>query len=128
MPTRLLELDYFGMSQSLAVAFLEEFFTRNVRWALAAREGDHGELAVLEPDGSVSEYRLSTTLAASATAVRLLLFQCFCPGRPGAIKRPWRFPLKIFSLWHFCMGAQGAKQPFSAFTGAGSPPARGEAG
>jgi hypothetical protein len=30
------------------------------------------------------------------------------PGPPGAIKRPQRFPMKIQSVWGFCMGAQGA--------------------
>jgi hypothetical protein len=30
------------------------------------------------------------------------------PGRLGAIKRPWRFPIKIHFVWGVCMGAQGA--------------------
>ena len=30
------------------------------------------------------------------------------PGRPGAIKRPQRFSMKIHFVWGFCMGAQGA--------------------
>jgi hypothetical protein len=28
--------------------------------------------------------------------------------RPGAVKRPSRFPMKIHFIWGFCMGAQGA--------------------
>ena len=32
----------------------------------------------------------------------------YCPRRPGAIKRPLRFPIKINFVWGFCMGAQGA--------------------
>jgi hypothetical protein len=31
-----------------------------------------------------------------------------CPRRPGAVKRPSRFPIKIHFVWDFCMGAQGA--------------------
>ena len=30
------------------------------------------------------------------------------PGRPGAVKRPSRFPMKVHFVWGFCMGAQGA--------------------
>jgi hypothetical protein len=30
------------------------------------------------------------------------------PGRLGAVKRHWRFPMKIHLVWGFCMGAQGA--------------------
>jgi hypothetical protein len=30
------------------------------------------------------------------------------PGPPGAVKRPWRFPMYIGPLWRFCMGARGA--------------------
>ena len=30
------------------------------------------------------------------------------PGRPEAVKRPQRFPMKIHFVWGFCMGAQGA--------------------
>ena len=30
------------------------------------------------------------------------------PGRPGAVKRYLRFPMKIGFVWRFCMGAQGA--------------------
>jgi ankyrin repeat protein len=30
------------------------------------------------------------------------------PGRPGAVKRPSRFSMKIHFVWGFCMGAQGA--------------------
>ena len=30
------------------------------------------------------------------------------PGRPGAVKRPERFAMKIHFVWGFCMGARGA--------------------
>jgi hypothetical protein len=32
----------------------------------------------------------------------------FGPGRPGAVKRPKRFPSEICCARGFCMGAQGA--------------------
>ena len=30
------------------------------------------------------------------------------PGRLGAVKRPWRFPIEIHFVWRFCMGVQSA--------------------
>jgi hypothetical protein len=34
--------------------------------------------------------------------------RALCPRRPGAVKRPKRFPYQIDFVWGFCMGAQGA--------------------
>ena len=33
---------------------------------------------------------------------------CNGPRRPGAVKRPSRFPMEIHIVWDFCMGVQGA--------------------
>ena len=30
------------------------------------------------------------------------------PGRPGAVKRSSRFPMKTHFVWGFCVGAHGA--------------------
>ena len=30
------------------------------------------------------------------------------PGRLSALSVPLRFPMKIYFVWRFCMGAQGA--------------------
>ena len=66
-----------GKWEELAAAFIEESFVRNVRWVLDPREGDCGDLAVLEADDEACEYRLRRTLHASATSKRLLMFQAF---------------------------------------------------
>eukprot|EP01046_Picozoa_sp_COSAG06_P036205 COSAG06_NODE_3968_length_4710_cov_2.617870_2_plen_834_part_00 len=66
-----------GTWDTMSQAFLEESFVRNVRWIFDARNADVGELAVLEPVDSVSEYRLDRTLNATATSCRLLMFQAF---------------------------------------------------
>jgi hypothetical protein len=34
--------------------------------------------------------------------------ECYGPGRPGAVTRYSRFPMKIGFVWRFCMGARGA--------------------
>jgi hypothetical protein len=44
----------------------------------------------------------------------------FGPGRPGAVKRPSRFPTKIHFVRGFCMGAQGACTPKTVLSGPGS--------
>jgi hypothetical protein len=62
--------------KDVAPYFLQEFFDRTVVWTLDQRHGDHAELAFLETD-KVSEYRLSTTLEATRTSTRLLMFQVF---------------------------------------------------
>jgi hypothetical protein len=55
---------------------------------------------------------LTNHLLASAlqwvTSARLPCDTRTGPGRPGAVKRPSRFPMYIGFLWRFCMGAQGA--------------------
>ena len=58
-------------------AFVEETFTRNVRWLLDRREGDRADLAVLEVAGTASQYRLEHTLVATSTSLRLLMFQAY---------------------------------------------------
>ena len=79
-----------GSWERLAGAFLQESWLRNVRWMLDPRHGDAGVLAVLETDGSVSDYRMKRTMQASATSKRLLMFQVFflrqvaCPVGGGA--------------------------------------------
>jgi hypothetical protein len=35
------------------------------------------------------------------------------PGRPGAVKRPQRFPMEIHFVWRFCVGAQPPKTAVS---------------
>lgn len=65
-----------GTWAKLANHFLEETFVRNVRWILDEQNGDAGVLAVLELDNT-STYRLDRTLQASATSIRLLMFQAF---------------------------------------------------
>jgi hypothetical protein len=60
----------------MCISKLEEFFDRTVVWTLDEKHGDHAELAFLETD-VVSEYRLATTLEATRTSCRLLMFQSF---------------------------------------------------
>ena len=60
-----------------------------LRWAVQA-----GVVAASVPK-TESAHRLRENLAAG-------------PGRPGAVKRPGRFPMKTHFEWGFCMGAQGA--------------------
>jgi hypothetical protein len=62
--------------EKIAPCFLREFFDRTVMWTLDYRHGNHGELAYLEAD-EVSQYRLDTTLEATRTSCRLLMFQIF---------------------------------------------------
>ena len=46
--------------------------------------------------------------AASARPSTSHLATAASPGRPGAVKRHSRFPMKIHFVWGFCMIAQGA--------------------
>ena len=61
------------------------------------------EVAVFEADAAAGRLRVGRLRGA-----RLQASDHACPRRPGAVKRPWRFPVKIDFVWGFCMGAQGA--------------------
>jgi ubiquitin-protein ligase len=58
----------------LMKAIITEAITRNVVWLLDARGAGMAELAHMEEDNTISEYRLKRTFEGSRTSYRLLMF------------------------------------------------------
>ena len=69
--------------------------------AAAVRAGGHGPPV----DHEAMEWGLGVLNQQEAAEER---HRKHGPGPPGAVGRPWRFPLQIDFVWHSCMGAPGA--------------------
>ena len=68
---------------------------------MAAEDYDACDALQAQLDALTEKHEVALKLCPAGTANH-------GPGRPGTVKRPSRFPMKIHFVWGFCMGAQGA--------------------